>query len=138
MDLCLLFAVLYLTWSSETKSKQLNTQNHDLKGNQWVGLNLVGVAEFMGVARIHESFNLILFYYRIIKLASPNLNYILLFGSSLLYCSMYFYSYSEDAISVDFLTALCNVRTCIYNMYVCMYMYIENIQPMYVCMYVCI
>ena len=50
------------------------------------------------------------FFIRIVKLASPNLNYILLTGSVLLYSSALVYEYSVDSFNeAAKFTVICNV-----------------------------
>ena len=47
--------------------------------------------------------------YRVVKLASPNLNYLIIVGSVLLYTCVYLYVYSPDSFSEE--TFMCNVRS---------------------------
>ena len=54
--------------------------------------------------------NIILLQYRVVKLSSPNLNYVIIAGAALLYSSMYFYSTSVSKFSQKLeKTILCNV-----------------------------
>ena len=46
--------------------------------------------------------------YRLVKLSSPRLNYIIILGSVLLYLSVFFYSYTADMQEIQ--TTFCNVR----------------------------
>ena len=46
---------------------------------------------------------------RVVKLSSPNLNYIIIVGVILLYTSVFMYTYSAEGATLQ--TFLCNVRT---------------------------
>ena len=49
--------------------------------------------------------------YRVVKLGSPNLNYLIMVGSVLLYTCVYLYVYSVDSFDqADLETFICNVR----------------------------
>jgi hypothetical protein len=45
--------------------------------------------------------------YRVVKLSSPNLNYIIIAGVALLYTSVFMYTYTVEEATVQ--TLLCNV-----------------------------
>ena len=51
------------------------------------------------------------FLFRIVKLSSPNLNYLIIFGAGILYASVYMYIYTAHEDQTAIQTALCNVRT---------------------------
>ena len=47
---------------------------------------------------------------RIVKLSSPNLNYLIISGAALLYISVYMYTFTIDQDQANFQTIICNVR----------------------------
>ena len=49
---------------------------------------------------------------RIVKLSSPNLNYLIVVGAALLYTCVYLYTYTADSLDKTVTqSVICNVRT---------------------------
>ena len=62
-------------------------------------------------------------FFRLIRLTSPNLNYIIVAGALCFYASVYFLLWPPN-VPKDTVKGFCNVRTaCFVCMYVCLYMY---------------
>ena len=47
-------------------------------------------------------------FFRVVKLSSPNLNYVIIVGVVLLYTSVFLYTYSTEVATLQ--TLLCNVH----------------------------
>ena len=70
--------------------------------------------------------------YRVVKLSSPNLNYLIIVGSVLLYTCVYLYVYSVNSFDrQDLETFICNVR--LYTVYYDMQGFIQALLGEVVC-----
>ena len=49
-------------------------------------------------------------FFRIVKLSSPNLNYLIISGATLLYISVYMYVFTAGKDQLIIQTLICNVR----------------------------
>jgi gamma-aminobutyric acid type B receptor len=67
----------------------------------------------IGFATVCFIFNIVFRNKKIVKLASPKLNYLIILGSVILFCCVFFYTYSSPDSAVQ--TGFCNIRTWLFS-----------------------